>query len=467
MPYPSAALLFVAQLSSWQSSEGSAVWQTLNAAETTPMFCVFSKGNVFMKKSLIALSVLASVGAMAGGTTGVTAALPTTAAVQLSQGGIGDLLLAPVYMAAGGWNTELKLVNNSTTKSTVAKVVFHDATKSTEILDFFVYLSPGDAWNGTVACVASGSNPCASITMTSTDDSVTIDGTNFASAASPAVYSFSNPAAIGYVGVFEEAAWNLGAAPLAKSVVKARHDADNTAGVTYLEADTANILSGTVRMTNSLNGAASTIPMVAWANYDNTKPLQLGALTAFGSDGGSPSYTSTLQLEDTFWGNSFSLPYNLANGTTIASVTFPTRRTYDGLIHGTGSVGRYPFNNVTAAPIAASITVRDMAEHTIAATQNVTSPIAITARPVFQEVGFMVINQGATTVDPAGYLNTIGTGTFNAGWAQVVFDGFAGVNATSPVGIPAVMTEMNWSVNGNQLRSEWWYPQSYLSTFNN
>lgn len=109
-----------------------------------------------MKKSLIALSVLAATSAFAGGTGGIQGGIDFGTPVSLADNGVGDLLLAPVFLASGGWQSEIKLINTSTTLSTVAKVVFYENFRSTEVLDFFVYLSPGDYWNGVIATQPSG-----------------------------------------------------------------------------------------------------------------------------------------------------------------------------------------------------------------------------------------------------------------------------------------------------------------------
>lgn len=414
-----------------------------------------------MKKSLIALSVLAATSAFAGGTGGIQGGIDFGTPVSLADNGVGDLLLAPVFLASGGWQSEIKLINTSTTLSTVAKVVFYENFRSTEVLDFFVYLSPGDYWNGVIA-----TQPSGQITVTSSDDSVlTIGGTTWASAAAPAVYNFAANAGLGYIGVFEEAAWSLGAAPLNKNVVKARHDADNASGIQYTPANTANILTGVLRVANTLNGSTSTLPLTAWVNYDNRFPLTLGGLTVFGGDGASPAYTTTRELEDTFWNNNFVAPYNFTQGTTLGSITFPTRRTYDNILHGVGSIGRYPFNNVSKAPVQASVTVRDTMENTIAAQAVVTSPLTAVVRPAFAELGFYSLAAGAQTasdLDSNGVLSTLRTGSFTEGWASINIDSstpYLGV-AGGFLGAPAIGTQFLYSVNNGQIRSEWWYSQS-------
>lgn len=86
----------------------------------------------------------------------------SAAAVEVNQGGKGDLLIAPMFMVKGGWKSELKVINTSVTDSAVAKVVFHAPGRSDEVLDFLVFLSPGDVWTGNVVENADGSVGVAS-----------------------------------------------------------------------------------------------------------------------------------------------------------------------------------------------------------------------------------------------------------------------------------------------------------------
>lgn len=82
--------------------------------------------------------------------------------VSVEQDGTGNLLIAPAYYAIQNWQTQLKVVNTNTTAAVVAKVVIREANASREILDFPIYLSPGDVWvatlkqeNGNVKIVSS------------------------------------------------------------------------------------------------------------------------------------------------------------------------------------------------------------------------------------------------------------------------------------------------------------------------
>jgi len=71
-------------------------------------------------------------------------------ALEISKDGTGDYLIAPVYVATGGWKTDIKVVNTNTTHAIVAKVVIREGNQSKEILDFPIYLTPGDIWKGTI-----------------------------------------------------------------------------------------------------------------------------------------------------------------------------------------------------------------------------------------------------------------------------------------------------------------------------
>jgi len=72
------------------------------------------------------------------------------ATVSVEQDGTGNYLIAPAYYAIANWQTGLKVVNTNTTAAVVAKVVIREANSSREILDFPIYLTPGDVWVGTL-----------------------------------------------------------------------------------------------------------------------------------------------------------------------------------------------------------------------------------------------------------------------------------------------------------------------------
>ena len=102
-------------------------------------------------------------------------ALISTAAsaadVKVAQDGTGDYLLAPVYYAIGDWKTTLKVVNTNPNRAIVAKVVVRDGAVCNEIMDFLLYLTPGDVWEGTLFAQN------GKIVLNSTDDSMVLAGT--------------------------------------------------------------------------------------------------------------------------------------------------------------------------------------------------------------------------------------------------------------------------------------------------
>ena len=107
-----------------------------------------------------------------------TAAL--AANIQVEKDGTGDYLLTPVYYAVANWKTELKVVNTNTSEAVVAKVVVRESKESKEIMDFAIYLTPGDVWTGTLY------DDNGIIKLKSTDDSMIIGG-KIASPSSPIV----------------------------------------------------------------------------------------------------------------------------------------------------------------------------------------------------------------------------------------------------------------------------------------
>jgi len=108
--------------------------------------------------------ILLSGVAAAALSTAAFAAPSATTNVALDQ--TGDYLVFPTYAASGDWKTNIKVVNTNTTTAIVAKVVIREAKNSAEVIDFPIYLSPGDIWEGEVVANGTGAK------ITSTDDSI-------------------------------------------------------------------------------------------------------------------------------------------------------------------------------------------------------------------------------------------------------------------------------------------------------
>jgi len=141
------------------------------------------------KKKAILSSVAAAVIA-----TGATAA-------SLQVDHTGQYLVMPAYYALsdGNWQTKIRVINTNTTEAAVAKVVIREYATSAEDLDFPIYLTPGDVWEGTIY------NDNGVVKLKSTDDSMYVNGA-FVSSTNPVdVALFDNGPSgnqYGYVEVF-------------------------------------------------------------------------------------------------------------------------------------------------------------------------------------------------------------------------------------------------------------------------
>ena len=121
-----------------------------------------------MKKSILAIGAAAVVGglgfagsAQAVAIFGDVAAAPRTgvaAATQLVQnpGSIGHMLITPYFTAQGSMNTLINITNTDRTNGKAVKVRFRGAANSDDVLDFTLFLSPGDVWSGSIYQNASG-----------------------------------------------------------------------------------------------------------------------------------------------------------------------------------------------------------------------------------------------------------------------------------------------------------------------
>ena len=85
--------------------------------------------------------------------------------VSISSDGMGDFLIAPLYIAESDICSKVKVFNTNETSSILAKVVFRERISSHEVV-FPIFLSPGDVWIGTVCQKEDGI-----VSLTSVDDS--------------------------------------------------------------------------------------------------------------------------------------------------------------------------------------------------------------------------------------------------------------------------------------------------------
>jgi hypothetical protein len=88
--------------------------------------------------------------ALAVGTVlGSLSLMPSAQAVNLATDGLGQVLIFPYYTTRGGWTT-LFNVTNTSDRVVAAKVRFHEAYNSRDVLDFTIVLSPHDVWTAWV-----------------------------------------------------------------------------------------------------------------------------------------------------------------------------------------------------------------------------------------------------------------------------------------------------------------------------
>ena len=94
-----------------------------------------------MKKSLLAVSVAAALGLVAGA---------AGAATTVSANGVGHTNIIPYFSVQNGNATLISITNTDTVNGKAVKVRFRGAEWSDDIFDFQVFLSPGDVFTGAV-----------------------------------------------------------------------------------------------------------------------------------------------------------------------------------------------------------------------------------------------------------------------------------------------------------------------------
>ncbi|MFD1892978.1 hypothetical protein H0I39_06430 [Ottowia beijingensis] len=116
-----------------------------------------------MKKSILALGAAVALGGLgvagsahavayfgAGNTVGHTT-LAASTALSLNPGATGHMLFTPYFTAQGNMGTLFNITNTDLVRGKAVKVRFRGAANSDDVLDFTVFLSPGDVWTGSVA----------------------------------------------------------------------------------------------------------------------------------------------------------------------------------------------------------------------------------------------------------------------------------------------------------------------------
>jgi len=105
-----------------------------------------------MKKRIIALSVAAAMGGLAGS----ASAQPSSDLLVFSERGVGHILFVPYFSTQEGNVTAISIVNTDTVRGKVLKVRFRGASNSDDLYDFQIFLSPGDVWTAGISQGAGG-----------------------------------------------------------------------------------------------------------------------------------------------------------------------------------------------------------------------------------------------------------------------------------------------------------------------
>lgn len=183
-----------------------------------------------MKKSVLALSVAAVMGGVAG-----AASAQTADQLVFNPEGVGHILIVPYFSAQSGNATLLNIVNTDTVNGKAVKIRFRGASNSDDIYDFQLFLSPSDVWTASITQGASGL-----ARLTTTDRSCTVpanvNGDFITSRLNPALSgdALANETREGYVEIL-----NMG-------------DIPSVAGTTSLWYATKHNASGTAPCTRSI-----------------------------------------------------------------------------------------------------------------------------------------------------------------------------------------------------------------------
>lgn len=102
-----------------------------------------------IRKKLVTLAVASAV---SGGA--MLMAAPAQA-MNISQNGVGEVVLFPYYTVRNGFDTVFT-VTNTTDKTAILKIRWREALNSREVRDFNVILSPYDHWSGAVTATTNG-----------------------------------------------------------------------------------------------------------------------------------------------------------------------------------------------------------------------------------------------------------------------------------------------------------------------
>ena len=106
-----------------------------------------------MKKNVLALSIATMIGGL--GFAGAASAQATDR-LAVNDSGTGHILINPYYNVQNGNMSVFHVVNTDTSNGKAVKVRFRGASNSDDVLDFQVFMSPGDVWTAAISRGADG-----------------------------------------------------------------------------------------------------------------------------------------------------------------------------------------------------------------------------------------------------------------------------------------------------------------------
>lgn len=412
-------------------------------------------------KKLFMLTVAVFLAILVAGTAN---ALTWDDHVSQAPNGKGEVLIFPIYSTLDGWETKLQVINTSLNTAAVARISLHSWVFSEELIDFLVFLTPTDMWEGVIR--QQETEPGSGILSTfihSTDPSTlrAIGLRNmpaFASEAEPFNNMLPVPhdgncgdsQHIGYAKVYlswvfqggnvrpgmqkgDLYQWYLpalrgeGEVPLfGQSPSAAR-----AAGVN------ANILAGNLTMEHAVNSLTASLPATVLKNYGNRLPLDLIRPVILGLNADN----TMGEVEAALSKDNISMPY-IADDSTITAhaFNFPTKYTQLTAACGyNGALGRFTGFNDFFVPF--QWRVMDLEENWLTPLPTISPP---------SPDGFI------------GELNFAFPQVFPAGWALYRFPG-TGLDLTasqdgeiSYVGAPVIPFVKQVTPNGlNMMYGAW------------
>jgi hypothetical protein len=239
----------------------------------------------------------------------------------------GDVLIYPVYFAADGLSTDFQVINTSDTYSTVVKIILRSHKFSQEVLDFLIFLSPNDVFNGTIQYKS------GQYQMTTSDESFCTAGGNCASATNPKTYFLTTPASAcvaagdsaGYGYIVGIEAW-AGVVPedpddpgtVAPADIQTRY---NLVSDSLTTCTTKDIITGNAKI-RFVGADISGYEADVLKNYRNLAALSTGNETRLGFT--DSARNNLCEIEAALSKNALVVPYY--NAASVLIATLPTKQ---------------------------------------------------------------------------------------------------------------------------------------------